>query len=548
MAALDLYDRAIASARENEYIQNEALGNELLAKFWLGKGKEEIARVYMTKAHYGYKLWGAKRKVEDLEQKYPNLLANKSPQKLKSLETNPRTTASTTGGTSELDLTAVIKASQVLAGEIVLDKLLAKLMKILLENGGAETGFLVLSTHDKLTIEAGGEVAAEQVEVLQSLPVEDSENLPSGILKYVARTREDVVLSEATKEGVFTREPYILKNQPKSVLCAPIINQGKLIGLLYLENNLTPGAFTSDRLEILKVLSSQAAISIENALLYRTLEDKVQERTDQLARANQEISTLNERLKAENLRMSAELDVVKQLQQMVLPKPTELESIEGLDIAGFMEPADEVGGDYYDVLKQNGRVKISIGDVTGHGLESGVLMIMAQTAVRTLQKVNETDPVKFLDVLNQTLYENLQRMDSSRNMTLVLLDYASGVLQLSGQHEEIIVVRASGEVERIDTIDLGFPIGLEAEIGEFIDRQQLQLNPGDVVVLYTDGITEAFDMNGRHYGLEQLCEMVVETRQRSAGEIREAVIDDLRRHIGTQKVFDDITLVILKQK
>jgi serine phosphatase RsbU (regulator of sigma subunit) len=124
----------------------------------------------------------------------------------------------------------------------------------------------------------------------------------------------------------------------------------------------------SDHLEILKVLSSQSAISIENALLYRTLEAKVQERTAQLAAANQEISILNERLKKDNIRMGAELDIVKQLQQMVLPRKSELAAVEGLEIAGFMEPADEVGGDDYDVLKQEDRVKISIGDVTGHGL------------------------------------------------------------------------------------------------------------------------------------------------------------------------------------
>jgi GAF domain-containing protein len=469
----DLYDRAIASAHENEYIQNEALGNELAAKFWLGKGKEEIAKLYMNKAHYGYQLWGAKRKVEDLEQKYPQLIPRYLPKKQIDLQTTAIGTAySTTGGNSHIDLSTVIKASQVLAGEIASNKLLEKLMTILLENGGAQKGFIVLSNKDKLTIEARGEVDKEQVEVWQSISIEGSENLPVGMIKYVARTQEDVVLSEATKEGVFTSEPYIIKNQPKSVLCAPIINQGKLIGILYLENNLTTGAFTRDRLEILKVLSSQAAISIENALLYRTLEDKVQERTAQLAEANQEISTLNQKLKADNVRMSAELDIVKQLQQMVLPKQSELEAIEGLEIAGFMEPADEVGGDYYDVLQQDGQVKISIGDVTGHGLESGVLMIMAQTAVRTLQKMNETDPVKFLDVLNQTLYDNLQRMDSPRNMSLAILDYAGGVLKLSGQHEEMIVVRADGKLECIDTMDLGFPIGLVEEIGEFIAQKK----------------------------------------------------------------------------
>jgi len=545
----DLYDRAIASAHENEYIQNEALGNELAAKFWLGKGKEEIAQLYMRKAHYGYQLWGAKRKVEDLEQKYPQLLSKKYGKKTTNLGITVRSiSTSTTGGGSDLDFATVIKASQVLAGEITLDKLLAKLMKILLANGGAQKGVLVLSERGKLTIEANSEVDKEQVEVLQNISVESCEILPIGAIQYVARTQEDVVLSDATKEGVFTKEPYIVKNQPKSLLCAPIINQGQLIGILYLENNLTKGAFTPDRLEVLKILSSQAAISIENARLYQNLEDKVAERTAQLAEANQEISTLNEMLKKDNLRMGAELDIVKQLQQMVLPKQSELEAIEGLEIAGYMEPADEVGGDYYDVLQQDGRVKISIGDVTGHGLESGVLMIMAQTAVRTLQKMNETDPVKFLDVLNQTLYDNLQRMNSGKNMSLAILDYAGGVLKLSGQHEEMIVVRADGKLECIDTMDLGFPIGLVEEIGDFIAQQEVQLNSGDVVVLYTDGIPEAFDINKVQYGLERLWQVVIDNHLRSAQEIREAVIDDLRQYIGVQRVFDDITLVVIKQK
>jgi serine phosphatase RsbU (regulator of sigma subunit) len=484
-----------------------------------------------------------------LEQKYPQLLLKKSARKQTDVQTTSTgTNSSTTGGNSDIDLSTVIKASQVLAGAIVLDQLLAKLMKILLENGGAQTGLLILSNNGKLTIEATGKFDPQQVEVLQSIAVEDCDNLPVGMFKYVARTQEDIVLSDATKEGVFINEPYVVKNQPKSVLCAPIINQGKLLGILYLENNLTTGAFTIERLEVLKVLSSQAAISIENALLYRTLEDKVKERTAQLAEANQEISSLNELLKQDNLRMSAELDIVKQLQQMVLPKQSELEAIEGLEIAGFMEPADEVGGDYYDVLQQDGRVKISIGDVTGHGLESGVLMIMAQTAVRTLQKMNETDPVKFLDVINQTLYDNLQRMDCSKNMSLAILDYAGGILKLSGQHEEIIVVRADGTLECIDTMDLGFPIGLVEEIGDFVAQIEVQLNPGDVVVLYTDGIPEAFDIKKSQYGLERLWQVVVENRHLSSAEIREAAIADVRRYIGVQRVFDDITLVVMKQK
>ncbi len=281
-----------------------------------------------------------------------------------------------------------------------------------------------------------------------------------------------------------------------------------------------------------------------------TVEDITQRKVAEigLERANNQILSLNELLKEENLRMGGELDITRRLQQMILPKDEELASIEGLDIAGFMEPAAEVGGDYYDVLQQNGRVKIGIGDVTGHGLESGMLMIMVQTAVRTLLQSEENDPVRFLDTLNRTIYGNVQRMASDKNLTLALLDYKDGKLTLSGQHEEIIVVRKDGSLERFDTIDLGFPIGLQEEIFAFLDQRQIHLESGDVMVLYTDGITEAESELRKLYGLERLCEVICQHVNESAIAIREAVITDLRSHIGNHKIYDDITLLVLKQK
>ncbi len=255
-----------------------------------------------------------------------------------------------------------------------------------------------------------------------------------------------------------------------------------------------------------------------------------------------------EKLKEENLRLSAEIEITRRLQQMILPKTEELEQIKGLDIAGFMEPATDVGGDYYDVLNQNGRVKIGIGDVTGHGLESGVVMIMVQTAIRTLMTQNEGDPLKFLSVINRTIFDNVERINSDKNLTLSLLDYENNCLRLSGQHESLIVVRKGGEVEIIDTIDLGFPVGLEEDISDFLGETEILLNPGDVVVLYTDGITEAEDPQGEMYGLERLCEVVSQNWEQSAQEIKTAVINDVKQHIDTQTVYDDITLLVIKQK
>ncbi|SKB12076.1 Serine/threonine protein kinase [Planktothrix sp. PCC 11201] len=545
LEAMDLYDRAISGAKENQFIQEEALANELAAKFYLNWGKEKIAKDYMQSAHYAYTLWGATAKVKDLEKKYPQLLTLTSTTPLiKGTRTTRKSSGVDSGDT--LDLATVMKASQAISGEIVLDQLLVSLMKIIIQNAGAQSGYLVLETQGQLLIEASGVVNDDNITALQSIPLEN--HLPVTLVNYVARLKEDVVLKDATKEGNFVNDPYIITHQPQSILCTPLLNQGQLIGIVYLENNLTTGAFTPDRLEVIKLLSGQAAIALENARLYQTLENKVVERTAQLAEANQEISALNEKLQEENLRLSAELDVAKKLQEMVLPKPAELDAIEGLDIAGYMEPADEVGGDYYDVLLSEHGVKIAIGDVTGHGLESGVLMLMAQTAVRALKESNETDPVRFLDILNRTLYGNIERMNSDKNMTLAIIDYADGVVKLSGQHEEMIVVRADGVVEKFDTIDLGFPIGLDAEIADFIAQTTVQLNSQDIIILYTDGITEAENINQELYGLEKICQIVVKNRHLSAPDIRQSVIDDLRQFIGNQKVFDDITLVVLKQK
>ena len=285
-----------------------------------------------------------------------------------------------------------------------------------------------------------------------------------------------------------------------------------------------------------------------NACLYKKrLRDRETLYLNELAKANEQITQLNQLLSAENNRLSAELEVTQRLQTMILPKEQELKTIKELEIAGFMEPADEVGGDYYDVLQNNGLLKIGIGDVTGHGLESGVLMLMVQTAVRTLMESNQNDPKKFLEILNRTIYKNAQRMDSDKHLSLCLIDYQEGKLKLSGQHEEIVLIRSGGDLERIDTVDLGFPIGLEETIEEFVFQVEIELKSQDVVVLYTDGITEAENSQGMQYGLERLCQIIKNNWKESAENIRQTVISDVKKYIGTNKVYDDITLVVIKK-
>ena len=297
--AMELYDRAIESAKEHEFIQNEALGNELAAKFWLSRGKEDFAKLYMRKARQGYQIWGAKRKVEQLEEKYPQWFVSQSSESHESTET-------TTGRATEtLDIATVIKASQTLSGEIVLKNLLGKLMGIAIANAGAEKGFLLLKKDGNWFIEAEGIANNSEVRALQSIPIGTQEQpdnalLSSAIVNYVARTEQNVILNDAVKEGEYTRDPYIITNQPKSILCTPLINQSHISGILYLENNLATNTFTSDRLEILKIISSQAAISIENARLYAHLEQRVEERTQELSKTVDILKLTQAELKIEN--------------------------------------------------------------------------------------------------------------------------------------------------------------------------------------------------------------------------------------------------------
>lgn len=278
------------------------------------------------------------------------------------------------------------------------------------------------------------------------------------------------------------------------------------------------------------------------------LESLVADRTRELGRANEEISTLNARLTSENLRLGAELDVARRIQMMVLPRQDELRVIPNIEISTYMEPADEIGGDYYDVLPEGARVKVGIGDVTGHGLESGVLMLMVQSVARALQEKGSDDPKEFLEVLNRAIYKNIARTRTDKHLSLAFLDCWEDRVTLSGQHEEVIVVRRDGAVERVDTIDLGFPIGIESDIGAFVGTQEISFGRGDVIVLFTDGVTEAEGRDGALFGLDRLCDTARRYRDGNADEIRDGIISELKAHIGGQKIHDDITLVVLRHR
>jgi predicted ATPase/signal transduction histidine kinase len=278
-----LYEDAIRSARRHGFVQNEALANELAARFNAERGFESIAEMYLVKARDGYLRWGADGKVRQLEARYPQLAV-----------AEPRGGTRTTSPDQQLDVAAVVKASQALSSEMLLPRLIERLMTIALQNAGADRGLLILPHQNDYRIEAEARALDERI-VLHDV-TSASPAVPESIIRYIMRTQECVILDDAARPNLFSEDPYFGLRRQRSILCLPLVRQGALVGLLYLENALASHVFTPDRARLLELLGSQAAISLENTRLYSDLRDRearYREAQNELSHANR-IATMGE--------------------------------------------------------------------------------------------------------------------------------------------------------------------------------------------------------------------------------------------------------------
>ena len=263
--AMRLYEQAIRSSHTNGFVHNEALASELAARFYVARGFNLIAHAYLRKARFCYLRWGAAGKVRQLDELYPGLRED---------EPVPGPTSTIGTPVENLDLATVIKVSQAVSGEIVLEKLIDTLMRTAIENAGAERGLLILRRGVKQWIEAEATTSGDTIIVRSGEASVAEATVPQSIIHYVLRTEESVILDDASVQNPFSTDDYIRQQHARSVLCLPLIKQARLIGVLYLENNLAPHVFTPARIAVLKLLASQAAISLENTYLYRDLEER----------------------------------------------------------------------------------------------------------------------------------------------------------------------------------------------------------------------------------------------------------------------------------
>lgn len=512
------YHAAIEGAQRHRYKHEEALACERLATFYLFINCPIESKVFMHYAYQCYNSWGARAKVKEIEKRYPNLIKDKF-LKVSYTDsiTGTKTTSLITGpsGSQTLDLATVINISQALSSEIELGKLLISIMKFSMVNAGAQSGYLIIEDEDdkQLYIEASGK-AHQEIDVLKSLPVEGNDAISESIVNYVHKTGESVVLGNASSDQRFLSDPYIVKYQPKSLLCVPIRYKGKATSIIYLENNLATDAFTPERLQLLQMFSAQASISIENSRLIMHRENET--------------------------KLKTEMNIAAEIQQSMLPRHP---AMEGFEITAYMKPADDVGGDYYDVITTPVRNWIVIGDVSGHGVPSGLIMMMVQTAIQTMvRKFPEIKPSELLSAVNETVRYNIENMAQQKYMTITAFSFdKNGTVLHSGQHLNLLIYRESlGDVE----IKPSSGIWLSPwDLGQKSIDGQFMMKRGDVLLLYTDGITEAMDSDEKMFSEQKLVEVL-----KKSGKLKtDAIKNNILSALNGYTIKDDVTAVVLKK-
>ena len=327
--ALKMYNESIITAHKNKWLRDEAMANELAAKFLLEMGQEKTGMVYLYDSYYLYNRWGATRKVKDMKEKYHNLLLdtpilNKDTDDSKTINILPNYltqsgfTDNGPDNLSSLDLLTIVKSSQAISEEIVLENFLKKMMKIVVENAGAQRGYFITEVNNDLVIQAKACLRKNNIDVKLDISAEDFDKLPKKIINYVARNREKIVIYDACQDEIYQNDHYIKTSKIKSILCIPLLRHNKLGGVLYLENNLATGAFTEERIKILEILTSEILISLENAKLYKSLEEHKNKLEQEVFDRTRELSETNSLLKDKNQKLE---ETQKELESMAMTDP-----------------------------------------------------------------------------------------------------------------------------------------------------------------------------------------------------------------------------------
>ncbi len=550
---IKLYSESIKVAHRSHLIHEEAMACELMARFLLSKDQEKIASLYMSEAHYCYKRWGGNARAKFLETTYPHLVDVKRV-RYRMNSADEITVSENDASNRFLDLDTILKASNTISSEIKLDELLKKMMHIAIENAGAQKGYFLLSQSGNWFIEAEGSIDHEDSKILQSIPLyygKDEHSLPRlsiTIMKYVERTKETVVLHDALHKGSFTQDDYIKTQRPKSVLCMPFLNQGQLAGILYMENNLTTGVFTQERLGVLSTLSSQMAISIENARMYKyldelnkNLEQKVFERTHELREKNEMI--------LDSIRYS------KRIQNAIMPLEGRLKDAFPQHFILFL-PRDIVSGDFHWYTEIDHKHYLAVGDCTGHGVPGALLAMMGNIFLNEIIITRRIlSPARILEELHRKVRTHLKQDEKEAetmdgmDVCLCSIEKESGKLVFAGARRPLYVViteKINGKESKSRLIEIRGDRksigGRQKESNRIYSNHEFDIRKGDMVYLTSDGFIDQPDPDIKKYGSKRLKAFLTMIASFSSDQQKRYIVEELGIYRDSEKQRDDITI------
>ncbi len=559
--AIKFYNAAIETADFRERNNEQALGNELCAKYFYRIGKLNIAKAFMSNSVNHYLNWQAEGKVDSLKKLYPEII-NTS-------RINPdhyiiAGTVSVNSGSSKaelLDFSSVMKASMAISGEIKISTLLNKMIRILIENAGAQKGNLLLKRKNDFFLVAQGDITVSTFEVMQNLPfknIEYDNQLPSSIINYVIRLKIPVVLANAAKSK-FYNDKYVENNKPLSVLCMPIKYHDEVIAVLYLENNSLESAFSENRLETLKFICAQAAISLQNADFYEQLEEysngleaKVKERTSELENTNNSLIEIYEQLSEARITAHNDLLLAGNVQRSLLPQKNPDDS--EWEISFLYKSMTGVSGDFYDFYEVDKRLRgVGLFDVSGHGISSGLVTVLSKSIIHNyfIEHIN--------DKLDETIYQIDEKLSqeighSGNYLTGVLLRLDENKISyVNAGHPQLLIKRISSTTAEKVTKDgdenswrgsfIGMPF-IRSDFGVV----EFEMQSGDYVLLYTDCLYEATDDNNQPYGINRLMASMEDAPMSNTDDTLNYIINCFNNFTNSTELDDDLTVILVRKK
>jgi predicted ATPase/serine phosphatase RsbU (regulator of sigma subunit)/tRNA A-37 threonylcarbamoyl transferase component Bud32 len=556
--ALEYFNKAMGTAEEYGFQHERALANELASQLLFKKGQNKSAISYAFFAKMIYFSWGAKAKVAQMNKtveglhRFTTIASEFSNKELSTISIDSRgnslgyhtistfdTHTSASSGSINLDYFTLLKASHALSKEIKLENLKNTLLEIMIQNSGSTKGALILPYDDGYYIDA--EIGVNQKDTIPQndswlsvhVPLSNCNYLCIPVIQLALNLGQPVVIPDAPADPAYYSDPYIQKEKPRSILCSPILIQGKTLGAVYLENRIISDAYTPPQMEILNIISSQAAISIENARYYQTLEDKVTERTKTIE--EQKIQ-----LERKNMKMTADLNLARKIQLSLLPNI--LPELKGKIYFQYL-PCEDVGGDFIDYCySENNTLGLFICDVSGHGVSAALYAAMVKMSLLTWKETLES-PANTIKAIQKSLKGKI--LENFLTACVVYIDFERRILRTSNAgHDPVIILKKGG------SIVLKKPRGrIIVDYFPSTDYEQIEylLDPGDKVIIYTDGLTEQRGQNGEMLGDTGFHEVLIKNSLLSAKDLGDFLTGLLHSFCGDKENFeDDITFSIIE--